>query len=206
MIQGIASSSKLPEDRQVWAPTANRSFNVRSAYKIALEMSLGSDYWVVFDDRNSRKFWKYLWQVNVPHKVCHFPWRACKNILPIKDNLVKRKVLKESCCDECQADVESSSHLFWDCPRAREIWSMSNLIPGRHNFHFNSFMDFLRHAIMVAKWEQDLVEKIIMISWVMWNNKNEVRNGRGKKNGQSIIHGALDYLGEYQSSQAVTIM
>ena len=36
---------------------------------------------------------------------------------------------------------------------------------------------------MVAKWEQDLVEKIIMISWVMWNNKNEVRNGRGKKNG-----------------------
>ena len=60
---------------------------------------------------------------------------------------------------------------------------MSNLIPGRHNFNFNSFMDFLRHAIMVAKWEQDLVEKIIMISWVMWNNKNEVRNGRGKKNG-----------------------
>ena len=58
-------------------------------------------------------------------------------------------------------------------------------------------MDFLWHTVMVAKWEQDLVEKIIMISWVMWNNRNEVRNGGVKKNGQSIIHGALDYLGEY---------
>lgn len=160
MIQGIALSSKLPEDRQVWAPTANESFSVRSAYKLAVEMSLGSDSWAVFDDSNSRKFWKYLWQVNVLHKVRHFTWRACKNILPTKDNLVKRKVLIESCCDECQANVESSSHLFWDCPRAREIWSMSNLIPVRHNFHFNSFMDFLWHVVMVAKWEKDLVERL----------------------------------------------
>ena len=59
---------------------------------------------------------------------------------------------------------------------------------------------------MVAKWEQDTVEKIIMISWVMWNNRNEVRNGGVKKNGQSVIHGALDYLGEYQTSQAVPFM
>lgn len=28
-----------------------------------------------------------------------------------------------------------------------------------------------------------LGRKIIMISWVMWNNRNEVRNGRVKKNG-----------------------
>lgn len=79
---------------------------MRSAYKIAVEISSRSDSWVVSDDSNSRKFWKYLWRVNVPHKVCHFTWRDCKNILPTKDNLVKRKVLTESCCDECQANVE----------------------------------------------------------------------------------------------------
>lgn len=77
----------------------------------------------------------------------------------------------------------SAKQMWNDCPRVREIWSMSNLIPVRHNFHFNSFMDFMWHAIVVAKWEHDLVEKIVMISWVMWNNRNEVRNGRVKKNG-----------------------
>ena len=34
VIQGIASSSKLPKDRQVWAPITNRSFSVRSVRKI----------------------------------------------------------------------------------------------------------------------------------------------------------------------------
>ena len=44
---------------------------------------------------------------------------------------------------------------------------MSNLIPARHNLHFYSFMDFLWHAVMVAKWDQEEVKKIIMISWGM---------------------------------------
>ena len=83
---------------------------------------------------------------------------------------------------------------------------MSNLIPARHNLHFNSFMDLLWHAVMVAKWDQEVIEKIIMISWGFWNNRNEVRNGGAKKKVQAVIYGALDYLVEYQSSQTTTIM
>jgi len=59
---------------------------------------------------------------------------------------------------------------------------------------------------MIAKWEQDMIEKIIMISWMLWTNRNDVRNGGVKKSGKAVIHGALNYLGEYQSSQAVKIM
>ena len=40
-----------------------------------------------------------------------------------------------------------------------------------------------------------------MISWKLWTNRNEVRNDGAKKSGQAVIHGALDYLGEYQASQ-----
>ena len=155
MIQGIALSSRLPEDRQVWTQLANKCFSMKS----------GSDLGAVSDESSLRKFWKHFWQFNVPHKVRHFTWRACKKILPAKDILEKRKVLSESCCEECKADVESSGHLFWSCPRAQETWSMSNLIPTRHNLHFYSFMDFLWHAVMVAKWDQEEVKKIIMISW-----------------------------------------
>ena len=206
VIQGIALSSKLLEDRQVWAPTANGHFNVKSAYKLVVEMNIGAAYGVVSNDINFRKFWKYIWKVNVPYKVHHFTWRACNNILPTKDNLVRRKVLSDSCCDECKAKVESSGHLFWACPRTRDIWALANLTPLNPNLHFNSFLDLLWYAIMIAKWEQDMVEKIIMISWMLWTNRNEVRNGGVKKSGQAVIHGALNYLGEYQSGQAVKIM
>ncbi|KAL0009325.1 hypothetical protein SO802_010827 [Lithocarpus litseifolius] len=136
MIQGIALCSRLPEDRLVWAPTANGHFSVKSAYSLAVETCLGSTTWEVSDDSNFRKFWKYIWKLNVPHKVRHFTWRACKNILPTKDNLVRRKVLIDGGCDECKTELESSGHVFWTCPRAQEIWAMTNLIPLNQNFPF----------------------------------------------------------------------
>jgi len=56
IIQGISLSSKLLDDRLVWASTANGMFTMRSAYKIAMEMHLGAALGTVFDDSNSRKF------------------------------------------------------------------------------------------------------------------------------------------------------
>ena len=107
---------------------------------------------------------KYIWQVNVPHKVYHFTWRSCKNILPTKDNLMRRKIVSDSCCEECHEDVESLGHLFWECPRAREIWALSNLFPTTKDLQFHLFMDLLWYLVMVVKWDQETIEKIIMIS------------------------------------------
>ena len=118
MIQGIALSSRMRKDRQVWASTANGYFSVKSAYNLVVEMSKGFAYGEASDGSNFRKFWKYIWKLNVPHKICHFTWRACKNILPTKDNLVIRMVLSDGCCDECKSKLESSGHSFWTCQRA----------------------------------------------------------------------------------------
>nr|POE95831.1 hypothetical protein CFP56_40144 [Quercus suber]POF03744.1 hypothetical protein CFP56_06662 [Quercus suber] len=96
VIQGIALSSRLPDDRQVWTQSTMGCFSVKSAYKIAVDIKSGSDSGAVSDASSLRKFWKHLWRFNVPHKVRHFTWRACKNILPTKDILEKRKVLSES--------------------------------------------------------------------------------------------------------------
>ena len=170
-------SSKLPADRQVWATTANGLFSVRSAYKMALEMVLGDALGTASDSNNLRKFWKYIWRVNVPHKVRHFTWRACKDIQHTKENLVRRRVLMERYCEECQARVESLGHFFWECPRAREIWSISELLLVKDDLHFNSFMDFLWYAVMEAHWDQYYIEKIIMVLWAMRKNRNKTRNG-----------------------------
>ncbi|XP_075665346.1 uncharacterized protein LOC142635011 [Castanea sativa] len=57
-ICGIALSSNLPDDKKIWAPTANGGFSVRSAYKIAVEMGVGDATGSMSDDGNRRKFWK----------------------------------------------------------------------------------------------------------------------------------------------------
>ena len=39
IIGGIPLSTRLPEDKQIWAETSNGLFSVRSAYKVAMDFS-----------------------------------------------------------------------------------------------------------------------------------------------------------------------
>lgn len=77
------------------------------------------------NDNNLRCFWKKLWWLLAPHKVRHFLWRACRDILPMKVILKRRNVLSDDLCEECMLEAETSSHLFWSCLRAKRVWSCS---------------------------------------------------------------------------------
>ena len=101
--------------RQVWALTNNGLFSFRSAYKLAMEMKPYAQVGSRFDGSHLRRFWWSNWSCNIPHKIRHFAWRACRDALPMKENLVRRKVLSDSCCNECKLVEETSSHLFWSC-------------------------------------------------------------------------------------------
>nr|POE97402.1 hypothetical protein CFP56_05399 [Quercus suber] len=133
----------------------NGLFSVRSANKIAREMGPRDATGDLSDGSCLRRFWKLLWRCNVPHKVCHFTWRACRDILPTKVNLVRCKVLSDCCCEECQRDAESSSHLFWGFSRACEVWGSSKLFWNINSLHFNSFMDVLWFVMTEEQWEQN---------------------------------------------------
>ena len=68
----------------------------------------------------------------------------------MKENLVRRKVLLDSCCDECNMEEENLGHLFWRCQQACEILCMSDLFRDSLVQHFGSFMDMLWYVVMVA--------------------------------------------------------
>lgn len=172
----------------------NGIFSVQSAYKIVVEMGSGDEAGAMSDDSNLRNFWTYLWRFNVHHKVQNFTWRACKDILPTKENLVKRKVLVDNCCEKCQVEAESLGHLFRKCPRANEIWSLSNLFHESNGLSFNSFIDMMWYVAMEAQWEQRRVEKVIMVAWAKWTNRYESKNGGVKKNSRALLQWSLDYL------------
>ena len=120
-ILSIPISAKLPGDRVIWAETSNGGFSVRSAYKVALCLHQTENVASASSNSQQRSFWNKLWHLHVPHKVRHFAWRACHDILPTKENLCKRRILLDSTCEECGSASESSGHLFWSCPRAKRI-------------------------------------------------------------------------------------
>ena len=65
-----------------------------------------------------------IWKLNVPSKVRTFKWPACSNCLPIQDNLHRKKVRVEMTCEFCCLDPETVTHVLWECPFARNVWSL----------------------------------------------------------------------------------
>ena len=114
-IKSIPLSMRMPADKLIWAETNNGLFTVKSAYKVAVDIlaasplgSSGSSS----DKSNMTRFLKCVWKLDVPHKVRHFVWRACRDKLPTKRNLRHRQVLAEDMCDECKLDSETTGRVL----------------------------------------------------------------------------------------------
>nr|GEZ32641.1 RNA-directed DNA polymerase, eukaryota [Tanacetum cinerariifolium] len=70
--------------------------------------------WLVWADVPKR------WVKNIPIKVNIFAWRLALDRLPTQANLVQRNVVTESqSCPLCDAILEDTSHLFFNCSLAR---------------------------------------------------------------------------------------
>ena len=60
-------------------------------------------------------------------------------------------------------------------------------------------MDVLWFVMMEEQWEQSRVEKVLMIAWAIWTNRNECKHKGVKKINQGLLQWSLDYLGEYHA-------
>ncbi|KAK7831246.1 putative ribonuclease h protein [Quercus suber] len=142
----------------------NGKFSVRSAYRLAQTTQEGGGQATSSEQSVARKIWRGIWSMNVPNKVKHFTWKVCRNILATKENLWKRKVTQEGLCEECGNMIESTTHLLWFCKQALAVWShiVDRLLKWRDAF-------------------PDLMERVMMICWGIWRNRNEAKHGGKRK-------------------------
>ena len=110
-----------------------------------------------------RAFWKKFWNFQFPNKFRHFVWRVAKDILPTKTNLVQQHVIVDDLCEECELSIESLFHLSMECPKAREIWGLTQFYHLLSSMNFQNFMDFLWYIVMVAKWSNEDVALVVTI-------------------------------------------
>lgn len=104
VIQSVPISFTKQPDTQVWRGTRTGLFTISSAYHFVKER----------DDnfqparRGSNDLWRGLWKMQTSNAIKNFMWRACKKILPTKDNLMKRRVVEDSLCPICSLEAETS--------------------------------------------------------------------------------------------------
>lgn len=135
--------------------------------------------------------------MNVPNKVRHFAWKACRNILATKENLRRINITKDSTCEVCGEQVETISHLFWFCEHAKEVWSSCKL---SFPFDFQPSWDSMDVIWLLQKWEESrpgILERAIMICRGIWKNRNEVSHGGKRRSGLAVTRSSLSLLEEF---------
>lgn len=111
-ILNIHLSPNLPQDRIIWIGSKSGMFSVKSAYYIGRVLKEDARGQCSYADRMP-DIWKDLWNLKISGKVKLFAWRACQNLLHIRDNLYKRKVIQDPYCPCCSLEVETVIHSLW---------------------------------------------------------------------------------------------
>nr|GEW55612.1 RNA-directed DNA polymerase, eukaryota [Tanacetum cinerariifolium] len=100
-------------DKCIWSISQDGNFTVGSL------RCLIDDHMLPYLDS------KTTWDKSLPRKVNIFMWRLNLDRLPHRLNLSARRIeIPQISCSSCNGNVESNSHIFFDCFIAKEVWKL----------------------------------------------------------------------------------
>jgi len=118
-----------------------------------------------------RHLWKTIWFVQVPNKIKTLMWRACRNSLPIKENLVRWTIINNLTYDHCKQALELALHAMWSCWELDVIWKDDMQWQCKRNHTFVDFKELLSWLIT----NQRELEFFFTSAWLIWTQRNLLR-------------------------------
>ena len=102
------------------------------------------------------------------NKIKNFLWRASRETIPVKKNLIARKVLSEDICDHCHMATEDVHHALWDCHELSALWEADSLWLFRRTKKFSNFFELVSH-VLEEKINPNLFATLV---WTIWSRRN----------------------------------
>jgi len=165
--------SRLPHDhvhdKWRWLLDPIHGYSVRGAYHLLTTST----------EPMGRSTINDVWHKQIPSKVSLFAWRLLRNGHPIKDSLVRRRVLQPNdnlCVGRC-GDAETMDHLFLGCGIFGSIWflvwqwlGISSVSFGVLRDHFVQFP----HMAGMPRFSHSFL-KVIWLDYVcvIWKERNQ---------------------------------
>ncbi|OMO52105.1 reverse transcriptase [Corchorus capsularis] len=202
-VKKIPIGSESTPDRLIWHFTRDGNYSVKSRYRLLTSeaISFGNNGQSSSSMQQSRT-WRNLWNLKVAPKVKNFLWRSCRNIVPTKENLVKRHCSLFSQCDRCGAEVESLEHILFFCPFAQAVWRASHFSYSPRSEGFVSFLKWWEESAntIVSFGSLNVVELIRYLCWNVWKARNSfVFEGREGNPIEVWNHAVAEFV-EYNES------
>ena len=172
-IKSIPLCQSLQEDVLIWPFNPGGVYSVKSGYRFLQDSSLARQP-SSSTPNPLQQLWKKLWSLDVLNKVKHLLWRACKDSLPTKANLMRRKIVPDNLCEICKQHEEDTLHALFHCPELQSIWMAT---PSWNQALFRQstcFSDFLVSVFAGLK-EPEL---LMVVLWNLWRRRNNLRLGK----------------------------
>ncbi|XP_058768446.1 uncharacterized protein LOC131642190 [Vicia villosa] len=165
---GTAAFRNEGPDSTMWPADLSNCYSVKSAYSILSEAPNPSSQIII----------NKVWNKFMPLKVSVFAWQVIQNRFPSKENLVKRGILTVDAhfCEGGYGIIESTSHLFLECPTAVKVWSdiicWLGVSASSHNQISDNFIAF--SGVFQGKKSQETGLRIIWLAclWSIWKARN----------------------------------
>lgn len=162
IIQKIPLPSQYSKDEVMWHFDKKGEYSTKSGYQLALKINCPK---APSSSNNSSKNWNALWALDLPEKVKIFMWKAALNIMPIAENLWKRKIIKEPICQRCRKGVETISHALFECKVSKKIWSHA---PIPVIFQVQDVLTLISHH---RKYDAEIM---VAYCWTVWFARNKL--------------------------------
>ena len=119
-----------------------------------------------------------------------FAWKACRDLLPTKTNLICRKDITESYCDVCKLHQEDVVHALFHCPASQLVWR--SRVQWNHSTlqACSSFTDIFEF-IFASNRELDLFAAML---WTLWNRRNNLHLGKPALSLGQVVEFAQDQI------------
>ncbi|KAJ3694855.1 hypothetical protein LUZ60_000232 [Juncus effusus] len=158
------------QDRFIWRETRHGEFKVKDAYKVLFSKREQLDLGNSNGDRQiPMNAWKIIWQTkNIQPKLRFFIWKVCTEAIPTCVNLNKRFPDMDPKCQICGCELETTNHLLFNCPRAREIWYRSPVAIYMQGTEID-FTSIFRSII--PNMDMFLIQSLFAIMWEIWKSR-----------------------------------
>lgn len=156
-------------DSLKWCFSNNGIYNSKSGYKLLQEL-----HELHAPATNSmppleKRLWSSLWKAKASPKLRHFLWRVLSGALAVKQQLHYRGIQVDPLCSVCGTEAESICHMLFHYPRAREVWSLSQLPLPVAGFSQNFVFLNLHYLFTCSRNERISPAIRLSFPWILWH-------------------------------------
>ena len=112
-----------------------------------------------------------FWQTRLPTKVKFFGWLLHHDRLNTRASMHYRHIrpLEDSYCEQCTGVLETSAHIFVECPSAVSVWCKIGISVNTENFK----MPWLLGCNLGLP-DSCQTDVILLLLWHIWKARNEL--------------------------------